>query len=910
MLDRLLPLLLFATGMTGLVYEVVLGRLLALHLGSSGASQAITLAAFLGGMAVGAVAIGRARTRLLAHMTRPLVAYALLEGFIGLWILAVVPLADATFPLLHAFGLGRDPGSGVMLTAKLLLATLLVAPLSMAMGATLPVLAAGVQRLDPRRGVQLVSRYYAVNAAGATIGAALAGFLLIDLLGMELPLTLGAALNLAIAIIVYRVASRQPVAPPVVVETPAELGTSRAGLGRLVVLAMVTGFVALLSEVLWTRLQVLLLGASVYAFAAMLCVVIAGITLGSALASRAIQRGRKATVVLGWTQWLAAAGTLLLCARLDALPIDLLGLRIRVSSIAENYGLWLGITQFYVALHLLPVAAALGAAFPALLAAAHDRGVANDRATAALLAANTAGNLMGALGGGFWLMPALGLNYGLMAAAALSLAMAALAWPLRELMSKRSMAFALVAAGLVALVVSPPTLGPLDWGLYRDPPKSLDAIEPRVRWNREAKTVFREDGKDATIAVENYRNKMLVFRVSGKADGSNGGDAGTQVLLGHVGYLFRPEARDVFIVGLGTGQTAAAVAAHPQTRVQVAELSPAIVHVAEIFAPYNGDVLKRSNVSVVVADARDALRTLPPQSLDLVVSEPSNPWVVGVADLYTVENFQRIRERLRPGGVLVQWMHSYEIGDRLLAAVVCTLRSVLPEVAVFRLGPGDLALVASDQPLQFEAAKVQAMLQSPGVLLELASHGKLPLPRSIDDWMVMQLAGTQTVAQVCSLDAPLLLERFPRLEYDAPRDFFAGRKPAKLLSVLDTRATSTPDVKMVAWLKAHPLDEARRAGLRAFLKDWGNEDELPLRAALSAGVGEGEAKGELPAEVLLALAGAPDPAGLTPAQRKEWCGVLRQKLPWLLDHPHTVLGPVVGKASVLAWAPVCGPGNP
>ena len=954
MFHRAIPLLLLVTGTTGLVYEVVLGRLLALHLGSSGSSQAVTLAAFLGGLSLGAVLAGHAADRSLARLKQPAMAYALLEGLIGLWMLLFPAIADAVFGGFAALTAGLDSTALAVTAGKLATAGVLVLPLSTLMGATLPVLAAGVERIDPVHGVQLVSRYYYLNAAGAAFGALLAGFVLIERFGLELPLTMGAAVNLLVAVVVVRLARVEPQAATGAgtgtgtgtgagagagtavraaaagaggagtgtgagaAVRPAAAGAGGAGTAGAILpwatVAFVTGFVTLCCEVVWTRLNGLLLGASVYAFAAMLFVVIAGISAGSAVAARFLRRGALPSRVLSVSQALAAAATFFLVARLAPLPVDLLGLRTRLAPLVENYDAWLLLGGGFIALHLLPAAMALGASFPALLAAASRSGARTDRATAWILASNTLGNLAGALGGGFLLMPLLGLEYALLLGGALSLLIALVAaWRgsqqgFRSARRDLALPLAIGVLAAVGFTLQPPDAEPVQWGLFRQRQQKLATIPATVAGLATQQTLFREDGKDASVVVTRYPNGILVFRTNGKADGSTV-DVVTQVMLGHLGLVFGNQpapgtARNVFVVGLGTGQTAAALAAHPDVLVTVAELSPAVVEVARLFRRFNHDVLAHPRVEVVVADAREVLRSFTPASLDLVVSEPSNPWVVGVADLYTIEHFQRVRERLKPDGVLVQWIHSYEISDRVLRSILCTLHAVFPHVAVFRMDEGDLALVAAAQPLGLhrptasDLDAAERALLAPEVQAELASHDQAKVPRTLDQWLATQLCGPATVAEFCRGFEGPLEERFPRVEYEAPRDFFVGTKAETFVRRLDTRIGPAPDTALVAHLQRRPLDVARRAALHDFLASAGHERERPL-------VGATAPAAEMPVDLAAVLDALPDPKSLTPQKQARYCVWLQRSAPWVLDRQQTVLGPIDLRAAVQAWPAAC-----
>jgi spermidine synthase len=892
-LDLLLPLLLCFTGAAGLGYEVTLSRLLSVHLGSSGASQAVTLGVFLGGMALGALAVGRWGEKALARLKRPLVAFGALEIFVAIWVLLFPILADVAFTGYR--GLGLDPTTLTSILARLVTAGLLILPLSAAMGATLPVLAAGVERLCPDDAVRLVSKYYALNAAGAAAGALIAGFWLIENLGLDATLHTGAAISATsglLAILVFGTQTAAAMDRPV--RGPQRDATIPA-LPWLVTAAGLTGISSLASEVAWTRLYGLALGGSAYAFSAMLAVVIAGIAIGSGLAGRWVNRGGSPIKGFVAAQVVAATAALWLVWRMNDLPVDLLRLRVRMTPIPENYGFWLTLGGGFTALHLLPAALALGASFPLLLSAADRTGARPDRATAWILGTNTLGNLVGSLATGFLVMPWLGLEKTLCAAGVLSLVVAFVALPRPRRLVPMALLGAAVLAAVAFAALTPPA-SRLQMGLFRNRAKSLDAVDQEVR-DQTAVTLFRNDGKDASITVDRMSSGMMLFRTNGKPDGSTG-DATTQIMLGHLGFLFRPDAHDVFIVGLGTGQTAGAASSHPNTRVTVAELSPAVLQVARFFAHKNGKVLERPNVSVRVADAREVMASLPDASLDLVISEPSNPWVAGIADMFTTEHFQRVRQKLRPNGVLVQWIHTYETTDDLLRDTICTLRSVLPNVAIFQLLQGDFALVASFEPLELNAAKAFAMLNQPAVKADLTGYDEWRLPIALDEWMTTQLTGPATVNRLCSTFETPFRERFPRLEFEAPRAFFAGIWATELTSALDMRKNAKSDTFQAEFIRRAPLDDTRRTAIHNFLRKFHVEpDQALLDATLPTNTVSA-------AEEILAKS-LPDSKTVDERVQTGVCGQLRKSAQALIDNPMTQYGPSSHNAKIAAWYEIC-----
>lgn len=912
MIDRLIPLLLLLTGATGLLYEVVLSRLLALHLGSSGSSQAVMLATFLGGLSLGAWLVDRPFRRLVVALPRPLEGYAALEAFIGVWALAMPTVSFYAFNAFADLAQQLEPGGAAATLAKLGLAAALALPLTTAMGATLPVLAAGVQRIDAARGVQLVSRYYVLNALGAAAGAGLTGFVLVEALGIVEPLQLGGAVNLAVAAAAFGMARFLPPAaaesspaPSERAETDAE-GPPQSRDGRapadLVAAAFATGFAALCAEVLWTRLAALMLGSSVYSFSLMLTVTIAGISLGSALAVRAMRRWR-AQKVLGWSQAAAAACTALLILRLDGLPQELAQIRLGIFPHPDNYAAWLWRGNLYFALHLLPSAMALGAAFPALLASAADRGAKTDQATARILAANTLGNLVGALGCGFGIMPALGIEMALLCTFAVSLCVALLVmprpWQGPELLPIAAVALVLGPLLLVAL----PDGFLLTRGLFRlrdTKPADVGAFVEARR--KSVQVLFRRDGKDATISVDRFPSGILNFRTNGKSDGGTGSDVITQVMLGHLGPLHRPHAQKALTVGLGTGMTAAALASHTGMRVHVVELSPSVLEIAPFFSKFNGEVWKNPQVQITVADAREVLRTLPDGDLDVVVSEPSNPWVVGVADLFTADSFERIRKKLKPDGVLVQWLQHYELSEDVLRSILCTLRGSFAHTVIYRMSSGDLALLGSNAPLNLDFAAAAQMLSDPGVVAHRKMLGRQDLPADLLQFAVGQLCGDKTLSEVCRDFADPLRELHPKVEYLAPRDFFAQTSARGLSAKLDTRRGVDParlgDTDLPRYLAQFPVDEPARAALHQYLIEVNHPFDTSLTGATSP-------PDKVPKALKKVYDALPELATASAEQKRKTCAKLRAEASWMIDSPVTLLGPASRQEAPMLWAKAC-----
>lgn len=886
LLDRLVPGLLLVTGASGLVFQVVLGRYLAIHIGSSGASQAVTLAAFLGGLSAGALAAGRwaaSPRRAAASARRTVRTYAALEAFVGLWVLATPWLIEGVFVAYGHLVTGLLPGGLPSLLLRIIAAAALIVPVTLAMGATLPMLASAASRAGAGA-VARVSRFYYINAAGAAAGALVAGFWLIEALGFDSSLRLAGGANLLVAGLAALLAREGSTAV-----SPPE-STQGGGTGtRPIVLtaALLTGFVALLCEVVWTRLAGLLLGGSVYAFALMLGIVIAGISIGSAIASALARRGADPLGILAATQVGAAVFTLVLLLRLPDLPVTLLEMRSRLVPVPDNFAVWLVSGGAVIAAHLLPAAACLGAAFPALLGAAAKAGAAPARATAQLLGVNTAGNLVGAFAGGFLVLPQLGLDGALLLGAGMSLANALL------LVRRRAMSLC-VAAGLAVVLIlamRPPDLHLLYAGLFAPRATEPGAVAEIVRDADANEIVYRADGRDASVTVTDCADGKLRFATNGKVDGGTG-DEHTQVTLGHLPFVFRPQAKEVFVLGLGTGQTAGAVAAHSGVHVTVAELLPEIVEVARRFAAFNNRVLDQPNVQVVVTDAREAIRSAPPESYDVIVSEPSNPWVLGNADLFTLDHIEEMRSRLRPGGVYEQWMHTYQTDDAVFRDIACTLRTAFPFVHAFRIGLGDFALIASDTATPLDVGAMEASFGEPAVRRELASHDDPSSPRTLDELLAMEVAGPTAVDALCQGFLSPLRVRHPVLEYRAARAAFSRSVAEYARGKFDTRLDpgTAADTLLAHWLAARPIDDRHRARLARFLEARGIKGEVPLIHALAGR--------SSPLLVAALRSGEATASG-------DLCGWLERAREPGLVACDTVFGPSVREAALAGWFRRC-----
>jgi spermidine synthase len=460
--------------------------------------------------------------------------------------------------------------------------------------------------------------------------------------------------------------------------------------------AGISGLVALVYEVAWTRLLVLVVGPTTYAFAIVVASFIIGIAVGSAAAARLVRRSPNPAMWLGgMLACTALAGSAAGWFAATQLPVIIAN---AVANPGASFGAIFAGQAFGIVTLLLPTGCALGAAFPLALATAAAAPINLGPDVARVYVANTVGAIAGALLGGFVLLPMAGLQGTFRTAAWIGIAAAVGVWlsaaTFKSPAWRGYTATAAVALGGVLIVQLPSwDLTLLASGTYKYAPyfSPADLDAERRAWS----LLFYKDGASSTVAVREVAG-MRSLVIDGKVDASNMGDMLTQRLLGLLPVLLHPNPQDICIIGLGSGVTAdAALATGTARRVDVVEVSPEVVKASAFFDAENGGVLHKSGVHLIVGDGRSHLR-LTDRRYDVIVSEPSNPWMAGIAALFTREFFDEARARLKPDGLICQWAHAYEMAADDLQSIVRTFASVFPQSTMWLVGDGDLLLIGSN----------------------------------------------------------------------------------------------------------------------------------------------------------------------------------------------------------------------
>lgn len=696
----------FISGFCGLIYESIWSHYLKLLLGHAAYAQAVVLVVFVGGLAIGAWLAG-----LLAHrIAQPVLWYAAIEaavaamafGFHGVFELASEWASASFLPALCAQG-----GS---CSAVWLLAAALILPPSILLGTTFPLMSTGVLRLGASPGAGLSTLYF-LNSAGAALGVLASGFVLIPWLGLPGTILLAGGMNAFVAASAYVVSragrsKHQAGMPPA---QPARAG-SAGELRLLLGVAALTGLSSFIYEVVWIRMLTLVFGAATHAFELMLAPFILGLALGAWWIRNRIDDSRDALFLLARIQiamGLLAVATLPLYAGL----YDAMAWMLQALGRSEGgYVLYNLTTGLMAAAVMLPATVCAGMTLPLITAILLRRGF-GERQVGQVYGVNTFGAIAGVLVAVQFLMPMLGLKWALALGAALDVALGIGLWiavarrnpsgavplALRPPLSMRPAVVATGATVSLALLAGITVLAPL--GVDRYASGVFRHGVARVDSSR--KVVFHEDGKTATVTVRQTPDGARSLLTNGKSDGQSHperklvtADDHTMVLAAAFAAVHHPKARTAAIIGLGTGTTSSAVLEMPSLeRVDTIEIEPKIVEAAQLFRPRVSRAFDDPRSRIVIDDARAHFAKTSAR-YDIIISEPSNPWVSGVSGLFTREFYELVAAHMAPGGHFVQWLHVSEASPEMVASILRAFGLMFPYFKVYASNSWDILLVA------------------------------------------------------------------------------------------------------------------------------------------------------------------------------------------------------------------------
>ena len=702
------------------MYQTLWARQLHLVFGTSTFAISTVLASFMAGLAVG----GFWMSRYVDRLPRPLWAYGILEIGIGLYALLFPVLLWVIEPTYLAVGRAFAPtpvAYGLIQFA--LVGASLVLPTA-AMGATLPLLARfATQRLGAA-GNQ-VGWLYAVNTAGAVFGTVVAGFFLLPGFGLSTTTWLAGGANLVLGALAILLATQSQGAEAVEIEQDLLEAPLPEDVPLVCLVAGMAGFAALVYEVAWTRLLALILGASVYAFTVMLIAFLVGIAIGGAVGGRHADRTlatagrRRLLVLLATLQVGVGALAWLLMWGFSELPFWYVALY-SLLNVETVPGASVVLGLVLAALMMTPPALLMGATFPVAVRAAVGDPKKLGGPVGRIYGWNTVGSMLGAFSAGFLLLPIIGVQSAVLVGVCVNGLAAAIVW-WRVSEGRRRFAGVgawAITAVLIFTVIRPPW-NPLVMtaGMYKYAYKLSEPTREAVLRMATGRTelMFYEEGLSSIVTVaKNLKTGNRYLANNGKVDASSSGDMPTQVLLAMIPLQYVDQPKNALVIGLASGVTVGSVTRDLDLeRIDVVELEPAIVRAAALFDDVNHRALEDPRVNVITNDGRNQVLLSEPGTYDVVISEPPNPWITGVSNLFTKEFFELGRSRLAPDGVWAQWVHLYGMDRDDLRSLLGSFADVYPHVAVYgTIEDADLVLVGSERALVPTRERAEALWNS------------------------------------------------------------------------------------------------------------------------------------------------------------------------------------------------------
>lgn len=758
-------LLFFASGISGLMYQVVWLRMLSRLLGVTIYATSTVLAAFMGGLALGSFLIGR----LIDKRQDALRVYALLELCIGVAALAVPIGLMASSPLYRS--VFEATGGAMVPTAAFRVVfcfLLLLVPTTM-MGGTLPVLSAYLVGRRHRFG-RSFSLLYGLNTLGAVVGVLASGFFTIGALGEWATIGIGVFINLLVATVAYWIAltEARPAQAPTPAGTPAATATAISPYSDhvrrwVLVGAAVSGLTAIGYEVIWTRQLILFLHTSIYAFSGMLAVFLTGIALGSLVIHRFVDRFKSPLMVFGVLELFV--GLISVVNIYLFMPLD--------SELVRGIlGLWNGV--FATVLIVFPLAFAFGLILPT---ASVCYAKSTDRVGASvgwLYSFNTVGSILGAVLAGFVLLPYLGSTNAIILLAFVNVLLGFVL--LSQEPGHRTAQKLVYATGTAIAVV-------LAVGVVENDP-FLAVIEKRIVERRgttwlpgsnaalpkSENIYFHKEGIEGTVtAFEVNEFKQLWINGVGMTF------LNTETkLMAHLPLLLADRPKEFVAIAFGMGTSVRSASRYPDLNITGVDLVPETFQTFRYFHADGDEVLRQRNVHSVVNDGRNFL-LLSDRRYDVITVDPAPPiWSAGTVNLYTKQFFELARNRLTEGGVFCLWFPAGT--EEEVKSLLRTFDAVFPFVTVWsgprgwgwyltgRLNPIDWDVVAerakemlSTQAVYDDLTEYDSVVDTPAKLLAL---------RMWTDVELEEVVG----------DGPLITDNYPFTEFPLWRYLFGDRR--------------------------------------------------------------------------------------------------------------------------------------
>lgn len=770
----------FLSGIAGLIYESLWARYLSLIFGHTAYANALVLATFMGGLALGSFLLGK----LADKASDRLYLYAWVE--IGIAVLCIATpnffgySKDFYLSVVRGFNLSAT--SVVIL--KFLIGAIIMLPPTILMGGTFPILNKFFIRSISNRG-NVIARLYYINSFGAVVGSLLAGFFLIRMAGLAFSVNIAALINFGVGLTALTIAKMRTAdaskgqtasADPDDIAEPEDKEEVYPASVLMISLTAIflSGFAAMLYEIVWIRFLSIILGSSTYSFSLMLAAFIAGITIGSYIISKKMPRAGRTFMAFGLCEIGIGLSLLLALPFYEKLPYLFVRLSWLFARKPENF-IFYEFSQFLslFIVMLLPTIL-LGMSFPLVCKIASSRYKFLGRSIGNVMAINTVGNVFGALATGLFLMQFMGLKRVFELGVIVNLLIGIVVIFKDNVLptQKKVFAAALCCAAFFGYALMMPNWDKNSFSaqIFRHAISPSQYRERVSYLKANSKVLFYEDGlNDSVLVTKDLMSDNIFLFTNGKADASTGIDMSTQILLADIPLILKPDSKDVFVIGWGSGVTCGSALQHPIRRLDVAEISSSVIRADRFFREVNHNAMKDPRLHLYVEDAKTLLERTD-KKYDIIISEPSNPWIKGIAGLFSIEYFKCCKDHLNEDGIMVQWLQAYESDDNTFEMIVRTLRTVFPEVSIWNAGANDVLLIGSNKKIEPDIKKSSERIALASVREDIA-RVKV---NDLFTFFSMQIVSGDGVRNLIDLEGPVNSDYFPVLEYQAPVNLFTG----------------------------------------------------------------------------------------------------------------------------------------
>ncbi|MFA8344450.1 MAG: fused MFS/spermidine synthase [Rhodothermaceae bacterium] len=763
------------TGATGLIYQVTWFKYLSLFVGNSTYAQMIVLSTFLGGLAIGNYVFGKKADKILNHVR----VYGVLELFVGIYCL-IYPVFNEFLGELFLNTAGEmniDGQNLVFVILRFLFASSLLLLPTIAMGGTLPLISKFfIDKIsNVRRELAIL---YFLNSFGAVWGIILSGFFLIKIIGLDNTIYFTAVINILIGLFAILLGIKKESITEI--EEPEEekekYQISNSTLKIIIAIVGTSGMAALLYEIVWVRLLVNFLGSSTYAFSVMLLAFISGITSGSFIVASAFIKKYNKVKMIAFFQIAIALSTMVSLVLYERFPYILWNIAYVFNKTETSFGIFLTIEFLLCFTLLLLPTIFMGMTLPVIvdIVSGVDKKIGNS--VGKVFSINTVGTVLGVLLASLILIPAFGIKGSFEIGIGINLLSAIvliLSYQKIKISDKiKTISFAaIVYVGFIFLLPEW-NVNTLVKGVFRHlnkvPPQSFAEYGELIKSDS---VLYYKEGVTANVAVLKSKKKDPQRRlvINGKADASSSGDLPTQVLLGQLPAMLHPNPQNAFIVGFGSGSTVGSILTHDVEKVTCVEMSNEVIEASVHFNDVNKNCLEDPRLNLVVEDALTYLK-LSKEKYDVIISEPSNPWIAGIGNLFSKEYFNLCKSKLSEDGIMVQWFHLYELNNEISQMVISTFKHEFPEVQIWSSLHFDILLVGSKKKINFDTKLFEEKFSKPEIKSDLKNIG-------INDaftLLSLQQLSNKSVFKLTNYHR-LNSEKHPLLEFMAPKSFYISQ---------------------------------------------------------------------------------------------------------------------------------------